>query len=331
MGDSRRSGCLWTTQGAIRPNPGTLDLMPADLNALWAVPLFSTQQARAEGISPTDLRTLVRRGQLIRVGRGWYTARTEQRPEELHVLRTVVAVWQHEGRAVASHHSAVLLHGLPLAWTDLDTVVLSRTTTSHGRTRDGVRICERRVVASGPVPVAELDVAIPSVPLTLAVAQTLTRSPHGGLVAADAAVREGRMTRAELSATLESLKGVTGIAAARDLVAFVDGRHESPGETLTGVRLRQLGFAYTPQVEITAEGHRYRVDALLDEHPVILEFDGASKYGEALDLVAEKVREDRLRRLGYEVVRITWDDLADPGELLRRICEAVARAHPRSA
>jgi len=55
----------------------------------------------------------------------------------------------------------------------------------------------------------------------------------------------------------------------------------------------------------------------------VVEFDGAVKYAGAdgrAALVAEKLREDRLRALGYEVVRIVWSDLARPdiiaGELV---------------
>jgi len=66
---------------------------------------------------------------------------------------------------------------------------------------------------------------------------------------------------------------------------------------------------------------------------VILEFDGALKYGGtgADALIAEKVREDRLRDLGYEVVRVTWADLAQPLELIARIRRAIDRSQSRQA
>jgi hypothetical protein len=46
-------------------------------------------------------------------------------------------------------------------------------------------------------------------------------------------------------------------------------------------------------------------------------------------LWAEKRREDQLRELGYEVVRVTWDDLADLVALSRRVGAAVRRARAR--
>ena len=60
----------------------------------------------------------------------------------------------------------------------------------------------------------------------------------------------------------------------------------------------------------------------------MVEFDGAVKYDGAEGreaLVAEKKREDRIRELGYQVVRLTWAELADPHRLLARIRSALAR------
>ncbi len=70
-----------------------------------------------------------------------------------------------------------------------------------------------------------------------------------------------------------------------------------------------------------------RVDFLVAGR-VVVEFDGAVKYAgaEGRDgLIAEKRREDRLRALGYEVVRLTWDDLAHPERVLGAIRAALLR------
>lgn len=45
----------------------------------------------------------------------------------------------------------------------------------------------------------------------------------------------------------------------------------------------------------------------------------------------EKRREDRLRELGFEVVRVTWTDLERPNIVLDRIRAAIARARLRTA
>ncbi|WP_232311813.1 hypothetical protein [Janibacter melonis] len=93
------------------------------------------------------------------------------------------------------------------------------------------------------------------------------------------------------------------------MLAWADGRHETPGETRTGVCPHRLGRAYTPQVWIGQD----RVDALLDDEPVVVEFDGELKYTDQDALVAEKIREDRIRSRGYGFVRLMWADLYDLG------------------
>src|SRR3954469_2040643 len=77
------------------------------------------------------------------------------------------------------------------------------------------------------------------------------------------------------------------------------------------------------------------------------EFDGKTKYGRSMqpgkdpgDVVFhEKVREDRLREMGFEVVRWIWDDLQRPNVLEQRFAprarpwfsplRASVPAHPR--
>ena len=95
----------------------------------------------------------------------------------------------------------------------------------------------------------------------------------------------------------------------------------------------QAGLAVRSQVKIADPRGSIvaRVDLLIGER-VVVEVDGALKYADDPDghtLFREKVREDRLRELGYEVVRVTWADLADPAGLLSRVRAALRRAQSR--
>ena len=61
---------------------------------------------------------------------------------------------------------------------------------------------------------------------------------------------------------------------------------------------------------------------------VLVEFDGRAKYGmggrrREDDLWAEKQREDRLRALGYVVVRLVWADLDRPQVVIQRVLAAL--------
>jgi very-short-patch-repair endonuclease len=72
-------------------------------------------------------------------------------------------------------------------------------------------------------------------------------------------------------------------------------------------------------------------DLKLDRWKVLVEFDGAMKYSSPDTLLAEKDREDRIRALGYEVVRLRWSDLARPHLVRQKLLGAIARAEARAA
>ncbi|UJH69423.1 hypothetical protein [Ornithinimicrobium sp. INDO-MA30-4] len=55
------------------------------------------------------------------------------------------------------------------------------------------------------------------------------------------------------------------------------------------------------------------------------------KYGNPKALFDEKNREDELRRLGYEMVRIIWTDLDRPDFVRAKLLEAFDRARRNSA
>jgi hypothetical protein len=137
-----------------------------------------------------------------------------------------------------------------------------------------------------------------------------------------------------LSKALELFSSSVGIGTAVRAVGFGDGRSESVGESRLRVLLADLGLpAPVLQAEIRdAAGVLVaRVDFLLARWGIVIEFDGAVKYAGtgAEALIAEKRREDRIRDLGYEVVRVVWADLAAPAELVGRIRRAIARSQAR--
>lgn len=157
------------------------------------------------------------------------------------------------------------------------------------------------------------------------------------LVAADSALGRGLVTREGLSQAVEAMRGLPGSALIGRFLELADGRAQSPGETRLRHAFQILQIPVTPQAKIAAEGRTAYVDFLLDDYPypVVVEFDGLVKYGaQGLrpgrdELVAEKRREDWLRELGYEVVRVTWKDLDDLAALARRIHAAIRRAKAR--
>jgi hypothetical protein len=89
-----------------------------------------------------------------------------------------------------------------------------------------------------------------------------------------------------------------------------------------GLELETQVTVLDPQGALVA-----RVDFLLDGC-VVAEADGVGKYADAADLWAEKRREDRLRELGFGVVRWGWDDMwTAPYDVARRLRAERARGH----
>lgn len=162
-------------------------------------------------------------------------------------------------------------------------------------------------------------------PLPVALIQMAkTSGPVAATIAADAALREEKVTLDELR------DAVNADSAAPRLRLWLDGLDagaESVGESR--LRLIFLCFGWSPdsQVEIQLGDGTARVDFLLGER-VVVEFDGMVKDGglqgrEAL--AKEKAREEKLRALGFKVLRVVWCDLDNPAEIRRRVVAAGAQ------
>jgi very-short-patch-repair endonuclease len=263
---------------------------------------------------------LARTGACTALTRGWWAVGSPADDVDRHRL-TATALRRHfDGRAWLSHYSALVVEALPVDGADLGRVHLTRTGDRQSRRQPGFTLHPALGVA--------VDDAT-----RLAIALVQTGSvcePMTALCAADAALRKGLVTRESVARACRLTARHPGTAPARDLLAHADARHESPGETRLSVVLRHLQIRATPQVRLARDGWQYRVDFLLDDAPVVIEFDGRLKYGSGDDVFAEKRREDRIRSWGYEVVRVTWADLAHPERIARLIAEAVARAGRRS-
>ena len=80
------------------------------------------------------------------------------------------------------------------------------------------------------------------------------------------------------------------------------------------------------------DGPFARVDQYWKEYRTVAEADGALKYRTPADLFEEKRREDRMRDLGEEVVRYTWEEaFRRPQLLAARMRRAFVRSARRHA
>lgn len=289
--------------------------------------VIASRQISRMGIAAADVRGWLRQGTLVRCRRGalvdgslW---RASQQDERYRL--TVMAVMRaRSSDDVASHHSALALHGLPLWQVDRSLVVLSGD-VAETTTWNGLRLMPLRALVAATDAGGLRMLALPD-----AIVTTASASYEAGLVAADAATHAGSCTTDDLHEAADRLlRGLRGRRRVRSMLTDVDPACESPGESRTRIVLGTLGVPLRSQAEIRDREGRFvaRVDFLVADRCVI-EFDGAVKYGGADGreaLVREKLREDRLRRLGYTVIRVTWADLAHPQALLARIRDALSR------
>jgi hypothetical protein len=293
---------------------------------------FTASQAAQLGVPDHELRRAVSAGELVRVRRQAYVSAavwTGAAPEERYRVAAVAIARTRPGDAL-SHHAALAVWGLPLWAADLDRLDL---------VSDVRQVTHRRGLALHPARGLHLG-AVEGVPV-VSVARALVRTAVSmgrdcAVVAGDAALHRNLITVAELIDEVARLSPHEGRGRAMEAVLHLDGKSESVGESLTRLVLDDLGLGYESQVVIRTDSGRFvgRVDFLVEG--VVLEFDGRSKYQRAGDgderpsgsgepgqvVWLEKRREDEIRREGYPVERVVWDDLARPGLIGLRIKQA---------
>ncbi|MCM3556808.1 DUF559 domain-containing protein [Janibacter melonis] len=293
----------------------------------------ASSQLVRRGISTRQVARAVRAGDLVRVRRDalvlgelWRQAK----PWERHALRArAVVAGSHPDRPVVlTHHSALALWGIALHGVD-DRVHLTTPSGRRGRS-DGVVSSHRAV----PPPFVTRREGIRLVtPAAACVQVAAVFGVEAGLVSADDALHRGHVVASDLALAAAALGVSRSSRSPAAVVALADPRVESAAESRARWVFHVLGIEQpTPQVEVYDEDGRFvgRVDFMLRGLRVVVEVDGMSKYTDPTDLRAEKRREDRLRELGYEVVRLTWADLRDPQVVLRKLTAAMARARTRS-
>ncbi|WP_024796624.1 hypothetical protein [Tomitella biformata] len=294
-------------------------------------------QALAHGYTDGDLRRMQSRDGWTRLRRGHYLSpELEERltAHSRHRLLVEATVPRLARDAVVSHQSAAVLHGVTVWQTPLNRVHVTRSDVSAGRRTN------RSHLHVAPIPPGETVRIgnIQAVSLARTIADLARTLPfEQAVVAGDHACHRLGLTPPEVTSSLLHLRGRQGVSRGLSTVTFLDGRSESPGESRSRVILSQLGLpVFDLQFEVRdGRGNLVgRSDFALPGHQVLGEFDGKVKYGRYLrpgqtagDAVfEEKRREDRLRDLGWQVVRWTWGDLAHPQAIADRFARAIDRA-----
>lgn len=334
--------------------------------------VLTAADAQRLGCTPSVVRGMERSRLILRVARGAYVSAKEFNPPKehpaaadvyalqrhRHLLRLDALLRSYGDKVAASHQSAVLAWGLPTQHASLERVHLlhvpSGRTTRRFRTFT-IHTCELEDVITTHKGRRLVTVAL------AVIGQAMSVGVMPGVAAIDAALVNKLVTAPELTDMVKRLRHTPRLGLAREAVRLADGLAESPGETRLRLVLVKLGIAFVAQHWVCTEaGNYFRVDFYLPELGVILEYDGAVKYGAGSGgpasitsgahhlgghdragrdsdpasagrraLVAEKAREDELRLAGFGVGRITAADLS-PSRVTAVIAAARQQAQPRA-
>jgi len=293
--------------------------------------IVTGREAVAVGYRPDEIRAALSTGRWRRLRRGVYMRaedflRTREDARLRHLVDCIAVLVSLQPGPVISHGSAARVHRLVVPRDLGDEVRL--TDEEQWRRGRGYRVARAALPVSDRESVLGFGITAP--------ARTLVDCARewelvDAVVAMDAAIHDGGVTRALLQGALLAGSHWVGIGAAGRAGHLADGRAESPLETRGRLALLAAGLP-RPELQVELRGARglvARVDAWFDEAALAVEFDGRVKYSDPRDgrdpgevLWREKRREDAVRELGVRVVRLAQDDVVGvrrrelPGRLL---------------
>lgn len=302
--------------------------------------VFLRRDAVAAGYDDNGIARELRSGRWQRVRHGAYVAgsvwdATDDR--ERHVLAACAVRRAARTRVAFSHTTSVVLHGAPDWGLDLDEVHVAREDARSGRAEAGVRR-HRVVVEEGELAVTR---GLPHTAPARAVLEMLsTAGVEVALCIADDFLHRKVVTPDELTAAAQVARHWPGTLAAPVLLSLADPRVETVGESRTTYLFHCNGIrGAVPQYEVREDGRLLgRVDFAFPDAGVFVEFDGQVKYTTLLqpgEMAADVIRREKRRQeriaaaTGWECIRITWADLADPTATAARIRAALERGRLR--
>ncbi|MFC8521980.1 hypothetical protein [Pseudarthrobacter sp. NPDC057230] len=311
-------------------------------------PLLLSRDRNLHGLSANDLAKRVRSGALVRVRHGIYIdgpAWRAMKPWEQYRVRIQAAAEAFEKPTVFARHSAASVWEIPTIGFHHPVKALTLK-NDGGRSRAGV---SRHFAARADLKVVRLEGLLVTdrirTVLDLAAFSPFAEAvvPMDHVLRPDPRRQLPAITKAELESGMGSIYSAAATRRIRAAIEFADPASGSAGESWSRALIHVAGFesAVLQQRFSDADGLVGYSDFYWKESRVVGEFDGEEKYLKSEFLkgltasqavVAEKQRENRIRALGYNVVRWDWADLTVPGTLERKLAAAgVGRRRTRSA
>jgi hypothetical protein len=320
---------------STRPRTATLQLMDVAGISLWAHEqgtVFWYAQAQAAGHSRRSVERAVREGLLRDLGRGalvsqeiWQAADKRGR----HRILVAARLLQLDSRWMAARRSAAVFHDLPLLG---DPPARAQLVRSPEGAKVKAKSRHERIATVDPAERTEVaGVAVAGLART--VVDLAREEPfRNGLIAADGALRRG-LDHAELLALAKLRVDWPGGLTALRVAKLANGLHETPLESLSWAAAVSLGIPLPePQVQVyLGDVLLARVDGIWRDRNTIGQADGLFKYKDRQGVIKDKLQDEALEDVGFEVVRWGWADAWHPeGVLDARLMRAFERGRRQS-
>ena len=313
--------------------------------APFEVPPFITAENRfADEYSARKLARQVASGALVRVRRGLYLPTdvwNTLRPWEQYRVRIEAVHLLAKNRPVFAHESAAQILGLPLITIPRDVHTVVSGGRSGGQSSNGIRRTlqlpddpppwEVQGILVTPPPQTVRDLALrlplthslPAIDRLMQATALPSLSRHGSPI----------FTQDHVRAAAAMLPYAAQRRRVGRVVDVSVDTSQSAGESFSRAIMLQNGFP-APELQtamLDRAGFIGYTDFCWESHKLIGEFDGHEKYSAQQYLkgmtpsdtvIREKNRENRLRALGYTVVRWEWQDLKHPERLIHLLQDA---------
>lgn len=281
--------------------------------------VISRSQLLAVGVGKTGVRERLRTHRLIRLHRGVFAVGHRELRRQGHWFAAVLACGPG---AALSHASAAALWNIRgSASATVDVTVPSRA----GRVkREGVRVHRSARLAATEVTVHE------RIPVT-AVARTLldladVLPPQALKRAVDESEYLRLLDMTALVAVIDNNPGRRGAK----LLRAAQGPPERTRSELERRFLDIVARHRLPRPRVNSRIAGYEVDFAWPDAGLVVETDGFAAHGTRKAFVADRRRDRRLRRAGFEVVRLTPDDLAYEAEIVAEVEALLSRSRVSS-
>lgn len=264
-----------------------------------------------QGYTDYGLRTAIRQGHITRLRQGVYigTQNLQQISTWERYPLQILAQFKSAPSTVFSHQSAAVLHGLALIRMNQQKIHLYCKPSSRGYSPETTR--HALLQESTPLAVTPVGAITTDIPtLLLDCARTLPFEE--AVVIADSALYAQKISLTELYILLRSFQG-RGAAKAYKVAENLSYLSESPGETLTRMRLSELGIRFRQQEPVVLGSKTYRGDFYLIDFDCFVEFDGNMKYSDfgspEVAIANERARERQFLNSGARIFRTDWSEV----------------------